>query len=114
MCGGLRRNGRFYRDGEAYVFLAFTAITLKILDNVNEAQQRAHEQAQIEATNAKVGERITWKQGGASGAVTTLREGNRYCREFQQAVTIGGKTEQAFGTACRQPDGVWELVSTKN
>lgn len=35
----------------------------------------------------------------------------RYCREFQQTVTIGGKTQQAFGKACRQPDGTWKIVS---
>lgn len=34
----------------------------------------------------------------------------QYCREFQQTVTVGGKTEQAFGTACRQPDGTWKIV----
>lgn len=32
-----------------------------------------------------------------------------YCREFQHTVTIGGQTEDAFGTACRQPDGTWEI-----
>ncbi len=33
------------------------------------------------------------------------------CREYQQTVTIGGRTEQAYGTACRQPDGTWKVVS---
>lgn len=32
-----------------------------------------------------------------------------YCREYQQTVTIGGQTEQAYGTACRQPDGSWKI-----
>ena len=27
------------------------------------------------------------------------------CREYQRTVTIDGKTETAYGTACRQPDG---------
>ena len=35
----------------------------------------------------------------------------QYCREYQQTVTIGGQTEQAYGTACRQPDGSWKIVS---
>jgi surface antigen len=34
-----------------------------------------------------------------------------FCREYQQTVTIGGKTEQAYGTACRQPDGSWKIVN---
>jgi surface antigen len=29
------------------------------------------------------------------------------CREYQLRAVIGGKTEQVWGTACRQPDGSW-------
>ncbi len=36
---------------------------------------------------------------------------NQYCREFQQTVTIGGKEQTAYGTACRQPDGSWKIIS---
>lgn len=35
----------------------------------------------------------------------------QYCREYQQTVFIGGKSEKAYGTACRQPDGSWMIVS---
>lgn len=104
-----------YHDHDAYRWLAFTAITLGILDFLNEAQQREHEAAQIAATTAPIGERIIWQEGGASGTVVATREGTstsgRYCREFQQEVSIGGKTEQAYGTACRNPDGSWEVIS---
>ena len=31
------------------------------------------------------------------------------CREFQQTVVVGGQREQAYGTACRQPDGTWKI-----
>jgi surface antigen len=108
--------GRYYRDDDAYAWLAFTAITLKILDNLNEDQQRKHEEAQIRATTAPVGETIIWNQGGASGSVTATRDGTsttgRYCREFQHEVTVANRREQAYGVACRQPDGSWEIVST--
>lgn len=33
-----------------------------------------------------------------------------YCREFAQTITVGGKMESAYGTACRQPDGTWKLT----
>ena len=33
-----------------------------------------------------------------------------YCREYQQTVTIGGREQQAYGQACRQPDGTWKVV----
>ena len=43
--------------------------------------------------------------------VNTFRHGNRYCREYQTEVTIGGQRRSAYGTACRQPDGSWEIVN---
>ena len=108
--------GRYQSDDDAYKWLSFTAITLKVLDVLNEAQERAHEEAQVQAASAPIGERIVWNEGGASGSVTAVRDGTstqgRYCREFQQSVTVGGQTEQAYGTACQQPDGAWEIVST--
>ncbi len=51
---------------------------------------------------------------GNSGTFTPTRTfqtaDGRYCREFQGSVTIGGKTEQAYGNACRRPDGSWQIV----
>lgn len=34
----------------------------------------------------------------------------RYCREYQTTVQIGGRAQEAYGTACRQPDGSWERM----
>lgn len=108
--------GPYFQDDDAYKWLAFTAIAVKLLDNLNEQQQRTHEAAQVRATKAPIGETIYWREGSASGYVTATREGTssagRYCREFQHEVTIGGAREQAYGTACRQSDGSWELIST--
>jgi surface antigen len=36
-----------------------------------------------------------------------------YCREFQQTIIVGGKPQQAYGTACRQPDGAWQIVGNQ-
>ena len=35
----------------------------------------------------------------------------RYCREYRTTATIGGRTRKVYGTACRQPDGAWQVVS---
>lgn len=40
----------------------------------------------------------------------TFQSNGRYCREFQQEITVGGQRQQGFGTACRQPDGAWQIV----
>jgi hypothetical protein len=112
-----RGYGHYYTYDDAYPWLAFTAVTLGILTLLTVAQQRAYEQAQIDATTAPVGSSIQWNEGDAYGAVSVLRDGQstsgRYCREFQQMVTIGGRSEQAYGTACMQPDGAWQIVDTR-
>ena len=42
---------------------------------------------------------------------TWQSDNGRYCREYQSDVVIGGRRETAYGTACRQPDGSWKVVS---
>jgi surface antigen len=34
----------------------------------------------------------------------------RYCREYTSDAVIAGRRQQTYGTACRQPDGSWEIV----
>ncbi len=34
-----------------------------------------------------------------------------YCREFTRPITIGGRTQEGIGLACRQPDGSWRIKS---
>lgn len=38
-------------------------------------------------------------------------DGNRYCREYRTTADIGGKKQQMYGTACRQPDGSWQATN---
>jgi surface antigen len=39
----------------------------------------------------------------------SYQNGDRYCREYTTTAVIDGRTETAKGTACRQPDGSWDL-----
>lgn len=107
--------GHFRHDNDAWKWLSFTAITLKLLDMVDEQAQREHEAAQMKATTAVVGEKIVWETEAASGYVVTTKEGinnnGLTCREYQQTITVGGKNEEAYGTACLQADGSWKIAS---
>lgn len=38
-------------------------------------------------------------------------QGGGYCREYTSTATIAGRTQQVYGTACRQPDGSWKIIS---
>ena len=84
---------------------------------LDERDRLLAQKAAQKAYAAPVGETIAWKNpdSGNAGTVTTTREGTNtstgeYCREYQQTVTVGGKTQQAYGNACRQPDGTWRII----
>lgn len=85
--------------------------------SLDAADRMAMQQAQSRSYAAPVGQAITWNnpQTGNSGTYVATRDGTdtagRYCREYQQTVTVGGKNQSAYGTACRQPDGSWEVIN---
>ncbi len=67
--------------------------------------------------NNAVGKPAYWRnqQTGASYRVVPVKnvsvDGNEYCREYRTTADIAGKKQQVYGTACRQPDGTWKVVS---
>lgn len=87
----------------------------KWLDDVDVALLRQTQQEALETTPS--GTSSAWRNpdSGNSGEVTPRRTyqdaSGAYCREFQQTITVGGNTESAYGTACRQPDGTWKIAS---
>lgn len=87
------------------------------MDDVD--RMRANE-AVLRSQSVPLGEQITWNnpESGNYGAITPTRDGytesGNYCREFYQTITIDGKTEDAYGVACRQPDGKWRIVENSN
>lgn len=62
-----------------------------------------------------IGQPAYWtnERTGANYTVIPTRnvtvEGNPYCREYRTTAVIAGKKQQIFGTACRQPDGTWQI-----
>ena len=62
------------------------------------------------------GEAIHWnaQDDGARYQVTPVKtyqvEGGRYCREYTTTATVGGRVQETYGRACRQPDGTWQIV----
>lgn len=87
----------------------------KNMDKVDRMEmQRAQYQAFEYAPSGTASEWYN-PDSGNRGQVTPApayrNERNEYCREFQQTVTINGESQKAYGTACRRPDGSWEIVS---
>jgi hypothetical protein len=68
------------------------------------------------AMAAPIGQAMAWNSPKASGSVVATRDGwagQRYCREFRQDIIIDGKSQEAYGTACRTGNGDWELVQNQ-
>ena len=84
--------------------------------SLDKADQQYAMQAETRAHAAPVGQTISWNNpdSGNSGTYMPTRDGHdqagNYCREYQTTVNIGGQSEQAYGTACRQPDGSWKVM----
>jgi surface antigen len=110
-----RGNGQLV--GVAIGTLAGAFLGSEIGKSLDRADQAAMRRAETQAQTAPVGQRISWSnpESGNSGSVTPTREGRdaagNQCREYQTTVTVGGKEEQAYGTACRQADGSWKVVN---
>ncbi len=75
--------------------------------------------AELGAYDAPMGQTIRWDndESGHYGSVTPVREGRNgrgeYCREFHETVFIDGQEETAYGTACKDAYGKWQIVNNK-
>lgn len=85
-------------------------------DRMDAADRRdAQRAAQQALEKSPSGTAVAWHNpdSGHSGTVKPVRtfqkSSGQYCREYQQTISIGGKEHQAYGTACRQPDGNWKI-----
>lgn len=76
-------------------------------------QKAAYSALETKKSNAKT----TWKNpdSGNAGTITPTRTvemaDGSFCREYTSMVEVGGESETAYGTACRQGDGSWKIAS---
>ncbi len=87
-------------------------------NRMDEADRREARRATYSALESSPsGTASNWHNpdSGNSGTITPTRsyqaKNGEYCREYEQRVTINGETESAYGTACRQPDGNWQVIN---
>lgn len=83
-------------------------------------RERAERTAQQALEGSKSGQASQWRNpdNGNSGTFiprkTYQTPQGRYCREYTHTILIGGKKQEAHGTACRCPDGTWEIVESNS
>lgn len=84
------------------------------LDRADQLMMERNAQYALESTRSNVA--TTWRNPdtGNYGSITPIEtyqtSRGQYCREYTQTIVVGGKAQQAYGTACRQPDGSWLIV----
>lgn len=76
-------------------------------------QDRLEMQRALET--APVGRAVSWKNpdNGNRYSVKPTRtyyKNEQPCREYTTQAMIGGKSQQIYGTACRQADGSWQVA----
>ncbi len=85
--------------------------------SLDRADMNYYERASYKALETQpAGQPLPWKnpQSGNYGSITPQapykNTDGQYCREYTQSLTVGGKVQSGYGTACRQPDGSWQIV----
>ena len=83
------------------------------LDRADQAALDRSTQAALESTPTNQPMQWSNPDNGHYGTIVPVRTyqpaPGQFCREFQQTIIIGGQSQQAYGTACRQPDGTWKI-----
>lgn len=77
------------------------------------ARQQAYA-AQMNAINA--GQPQSWRApSGAYGSVSPgpvyVDQSSQACRQYTHTIVVDGKKQTGTGTACRNPNGTWQIVS---
>ena len=104
-------------DGRLVAIIGGAAIGVLVGGSVGRSMDRADYACVDHALEyAPSGQPVAWQNpDGENYQVTPQRtyqtSAGGYCREYTATATVGGRSQQTYGTACRQPDGSWRLVN---
>jgi len=87
----------------------------KRLDTNDQHAMRKATYSALETNKSNAKTVWTNPDSGNAGSVTPtstieMADGS-FCREYTSMVEVGGKSETAYGRACRQDDGSWKIAS---
>lgn len=108
-------NGRLVATGAGALLGGLLGSSIgRSLDEADAAYYAQTTQQALET--APSGQSMPWKNpdsgnyGYVVPAAPYQTADGTYCREFSQTIVVGGKKQQGYGRACRQPDGSWQIV----
>jgi len=104
-------------DGRTLATLGGAIVGVLVGGNLGRAMDQVDQNCVGQALErAQTGKTVVWKNPDRQGQykVTPTRtyqtRNGTYCREYQTQIVIGGKLQNAYGKACRQPDGTWKKI----
>lgn len=106
-------SGRYIATGVGTLLGAW--IGNEIGSSLDRADLAYAQRAEQRAYTAPLGQTISWNnpESGNYGTVTPIRDGQTnsgsYCREYEQTIYVGGRSETGVGVACQQSDGTWRI-----
>ncbi len=109
-------------DGNTAATAIGAIIGASIGQQIGAALDRNSQQRAAAATTAALesDSDIVWENpdnagGPAHGRVAITRSGvnpqGQVCREYTNTIFVAGQEQQAYGTACRDANGDWQIVS---
>ncbi|HSH41766.1 MAG TPA: RT0821/Lpp0805 family surface protein [Arenicellales bacterium] len=110
--------GHNFGSGTGKVLATFTGAVLGAFAGSNIGRQLDgydEQRAQRALEYNSTGNPATWVNPDGGHQVTFVptdtyqRHSGQYCREYRTHVDVGHRVEDAYGTACRRPDGSWEI-----
>ena len=108
--------GKLWATGAGALLGAFVGSSIG--QSLDQADMAYHQQAFERAYSAPLNQPINWNnpQSGHRGSVTPVREGRQassggLCRQYKQTIVVDGQAETAYGTACQNSDGTWQLAN---
>ena len=80
-------------------------------------QLAAERAASVAFEQNRDGQQAAWNNpntgnyGYTTPTNTYQGQDGQWCREYQTSIVVQGQAQTGTGTACRQPDGTWRIVS---
>lgn len=82
--------------------------------SLDRESQQYNYNASVQALDTGAPQQWQNPQNGVYGTVApgpVIYSNDRYCRPYTNTVFIDGQQQVARGTACRNPDGSWQVIS---
>ncbi|MEX0838899.1 MAG: RT0821/Lpp0805 family surface protein [Parvibaculum sp.] len=106
-------SGRLWATGAGVLLGALVGSEIgKSLDRADQAYLGQTTYNALET--GRTGQPVQWRNpdSGNYGTVTpqaAQQYSGQTCREYSQTIYVEGQSQTAYGTACRQPDGSWQI-----